>query len=64
MAIAESSKEPGYGEENISGPGSRQMTNIITFQLIKDIIETFCVYNMLFFIIFIMIFILGIAISV
>ena len=23
MAIAESSKEPGYGEENISGPGSR-----------------------------------------
>ena len=29
MAIAESSKEPGYGEENISGPGTRQMTNNI-----------------------------------
>ena len=29
MAIAESSKEPGYGEENISGPGSRQMINIL-----------------------------------
>merc|ERR1719339_433714 len=27
MAIAESSKEPGYGEENISGPGSRQISH-------------------------------------
>ena len=34
MAIAESSKEPGYGEENISGPGSRQVT---FFHLLKNL---------------------------
>ena len=37
MAIAESSKEPGYGEENISGPGSRQITNFKMLKLLLSL---------------------------
>merc|ERR1719339_808003 len=36
MAIAESSKEPGYGEENISGPGSRQISHSASASSIRQ----------------------------
>merc|ERR1711962_1725668 len=36
IAIAESSKEPGYGEENISGPGTRQISHSASASSIRQ----------------------------